>query len=107
MDSTEAGRSTTPRSRLEHAVVLEGLTPYTQYHFRAWSTDEYGRPANSGDRVATTQPPELQLLHVAVADTNSVTATIAWTTSNPATSLVEYGFTDAYGRDDAAGRGSS
>jgi hypothetical protein len=82
---------------LEHSVVIEGLSPYTEYHFRAWSTDEYGQPVNSGDRVVMTLPPELQFLQVAVADTNSVTATIAWTTSNPATSLVEYGVTDAYG----------
>lgn len=86
-----------PALTLEHAVVLEGLAQYTEYHFRAWSADEHGLSVNSGDRTATTPPQELQVLHVAVADTNSVTATIEWTTSNPATSLVEYGATGAYG----------
>jgi len=86
-----------PTLALEHAVVLDGLEPYTLYHFRAWSTDEFGRAVNSGDRTAMTLPPELLLLQVAVVDTNSTTATVAWSTTTPATSQVEYGPTGDYG----------
>jgi hypothetical protein len=37
-----------------HSFVLNGLTPYTSYHFVIWSFDESGNPTTSGDLTFST-----------------------------------------------------
>ncbi len=91
--------SLTPRDDefvTEHSVTVEGLLPATTYHFSAVSIDEYGAEVGSPDQTVTTAgegPPDLQLFGVWVSETTATTATIAWGTNVPSTSVVEYGLT--------------
>jgi hypothetical protein len=80
-----------------HSVTVTGLTPYTVYHLRAASKDGLGRTAYSSDQTVTTRAPALLIAGVAVADTTATTATIVWSTTNPATSRVDYGLLVGYG----------
>ena len=81
----------------EHSVTVTDLSPGTTYHFRARSMDAGGYPALSSDQTAATAAPALALFDVSVPDTTDVSATVVWQTTNPATSRVEYGTSDAYG----------
>ncbi len=81
-----------------HAVVLSGLQPATTYHFRVRSRDAAGNAAVSADytfATADTVPPLISGL--TVINVSETSATITWTTSEPADSQVEYGLTTSYG----------
>jgi hypothetical protein len=84
-----------------HSVTLDNLKPDTTYHFRVKSEDSAGNEAPSGDRTFTTlalpdtTPPVIS--EVAVSEVTESSATIIWTTDEPATSQVEYGETPTYG----------
>jgi hypothetical protein len=80
-----------------HEVTIDGLAPYSVYHLRACGRDEEGRTAFSEDQQIVTPAPDLVLYDVAIADTTATAATIVWRTTNPATSKVVYGTTEAYG----------
>ena len=86
-----------PELSTEHSVTVADLSPGTTYHFRARSTDADGYPALSDDGMATTTATALALFDVSVPDTTDVSATVVWHTTNPATSRVEYGTSEAYG----------
>lgn len=86
----------------DHEVVIAGLTPATQYHCQAWSTDPAGSTATSADVVFTTR---------AAADTvapfitrgpeitglTEDTALLVWFTNEPSDAQVEYGTSSGYG----------
>ncbi len=83
-----------------HAVDLAGLSPASNYHFRASSTDAAGNgPTTSGDAVfATVGPaPPLILLGPQVAGSSGSSATLTWTTDEPSDSTVEFGTTPSWG----------
>ena len=85
-----------------HSVLLENLAPSTQYHLRVKSTDASGNgPTISTDinftTIATpdTTPPKISAVKVTRITNNS--ATITWTTDEPASSAVDYGNSTSYG----------
>ena len=84
-----------------HRVYLDGLTANNTYHYNVKSKDASGNAAISGDNTFTTAttgdttPPVISEL--SVSDITTSTATITWTTDEPATSQVEYGLTESYG----------
>jgi len=79
-----------------HAQALAGLTPGTIYHYRVKSRTNGGLSV-SGDLTFTTvfDPPVVS--GIVVSGVSGGTATIGWTTDQPADSQVEYGLTTAYG----------
>jgi hypothetical protein len=83
-----------------HVITLSGLTPNTTYHFRVRAKDAAGKLAVSRDTTFTTladlQPP--LIANIAAAKVTATSATITWTTDEPATSQVEFGLDETYGR---------
>lgn len=98
--TTSYGSLTTLESTLTttHSVTVAGLPAGTSYQLRVRSRDAAGNEtvsANSARATALPDPATVTAIQVsAVTDTS---ATIAWTTSLPATSQVEYGATTEYG----------
>lgn len=97
--------ASTPGATQSHAVTLAALTPSSTVHYQVSSTDVAGNgPTLSGDATFATSasappviapPPE-----ASVGGASS--ATITWTTDEPATSQVEYGLTASYGETASA-----
>jgi glucose/arabinose dehydrogenase len=85
-----------------HAVGLAGLTASTSYHYRVKSKDAAGNVGVGGDASFTTPaPPDTTppvIAGVTAAGITPTTATIAWTTDEPADSQVDYGTTASYGQ---------
>ncbi len=75
-----------------HTISLSGLAQATRYYYRAISGSNQSPIYNflTGDETA----PAISGITVVY---NDKTAVISWTTSESATSQVEYGITDAYG----------
>jgi RHS repeat-associated protein len=100
--TTAYGQSTTLNSTLvtAHSKLLSGLTPVTLYHYRAKSRDQNGNLAVSGDFTFTTAPDTSPptISGVAAVGSTNTSATIIWTTNEPADSQVEYGLTTSYGQ---------
>lgn len=84
-----------------HSVALIGLAPGTTYHYRVKSMDSGANQGVSGDFIFTTAvPPDTSppiISGVGSSNITTSTATIYWTTDEPATSQVEYGLTSSYG----------
>ena len=87
-----------------HSVTLTNLVPATDYHFLVSSTDASTNTANGVDTTFTTtsggdtSPPVISNVQAVVTDT---TATISWTTDEPATSVVNYGLSAGYGSSES------
>lgn len=83
-----------------HSVLLSGLTPNTQYHYRAISktSDETAySPAETFTTLAVQAAPTPPVIsNVVIGSVSTSTATISWTTSKPATSDIQYGTTTSY-----------
>lgn len=73
-----------------HAVRLIGLEPFTEYHFKVKSTDEYGITGESLDYTFRTKAslPEIRNLRIVKVEEDA--ATLAWDTTVPSKALVEY-----------------
>jgi hypothetical protein len=101
--TTSYGSTTTADTNLvtSHSVSLSGLSADTLYHYRVKSKDASDNEAVSGDYTFTTAaPPDTTppvISAVAASSITASTATITWTTDEPATSQVEYGLTASYG----------
>ncbi|MBI5197013.1 MAG: fibronectin type III domain-containing protein [Nitrospirae bacterium] len=84
-----------------HSVALSGLAPSTTYHYRVKSVDAAGNTAISGDYTFTTaDPPDLippVISGIQVVQISDSSATVTWSTDEPASSQVEYGVSAAYG----------
>lgn len=111
-DLSSSQQTNVASSVTDHSVSLSGLTQGTKYYYSVRSTDassNIGNDTNGGvyytftTTIDSTGPVIASASIVATASTNSVT--MAWTTSELATTQVEYGLTNAYGttttRDDA------
>jgi hypothetical protein len=97
--ATTAYGSTTPLNAAlvtTHGQPLSGLTAGTTYHYRVRSTNAQGLPSTSGDFVVTTTAPPV-LSGIGTSAITSASATVSWTTDQPADSQAEYGLTAAYG----------
>ena len=94
-----------PALAIAHAVALSGLSSSTTYHYRVRSKDAAGNLSVSGDFIFTTsappdtKPPLLTSIRSLSVSNNS--ATIAWTTDEPADTQVEHGQSTAYGTSTA------
>jgi sugar lactone lactonase YvrE len=79
-----------------HTLLLTNLTPGTTYHLKATSKNSYGLSSSSGDvTFVTTAPPTISA--VVASNITKDSATITWTTDQPADSRVDYGTTTSYG----------
>ncbi|MFC1877501.1 fibronectin type III domain-containing protein, partial [Thermodesulfobacteriota bacterium] len=94
---------------VSHSVQIQGLGADTTYQFRVRSTDIAGNgPTNSANYSFTTEPapdttmPVITSTPTATSVTDT-TATIVWTTNEPATSVVEFGETASYTRSSSLG----
>lgn len=108
--TTSYGSTTTSAAGVtSHTVTLTDLDPGTTYHFRVSSTDADGLTSTSGDRTftttTTTVPPVIS--DVQVTGIGITEATITWSTNVPASSLVEYGVTTAYGSTETGPGGTT
>jgi hypothetical protein len=89
-------------STVRHVVTLTGLTPGTLYDFRVKSRDVNLNAATGVNATFTTlvssdvTPPAITAVTVTGIGLN--TATVNWTTDEPATSFVEYGADITYGQ---------
>lgn len=85
-----------------HALTAGGLSADQDYFFRVRSTDASGNTATSAEGQFTTDPqPDTTppVIHPpAVESKTDTSATIYWTTDEPADSYVDYGLTMSYGR---------
>jgi predicted RNA-binding Zn-ribbon protein involved in translation (DUF1610 family) len=97
-------RATDASDATMHSLVLEGLKPMTLYHFRVRSTDVFGNgPSESPDMTFTTAgapdtaPPVIS--NVKVTALTRTGATVTWTTSEPADSVLSFGNTTSYGQN--------
>jgi hypothetical protein len=93
---------------LVHSIVLEGLSPSTEYHLQIISTDPSGNgPSRTGDiRFVTgiapdTRPPGIY--NVSITEVTNTSALISWSTDEPASGMVEYGTDLSYGRSRTSG----
>ena len=94
---TMAYGSTTPLDPAmitQHSVVLSGLSPGILYHYRVRSADGSGNAAHSEDQTfqtgnTDTTPPQISAITVSAVSESS--ATVSWSTDEPADSRVEYG----------------
>jgi hypothetical protein len=84
-----------------HGVVLSGLNAGTTYYFRAESTTANGNtgasPLFSFTTTGGSALPAPVITNVTIANPTASSATITWTTDQPASSQVNYGLTTAYG----------
>src|SRR5439155_1367441 len=76
-----------------HSQALTGLAPATPYHYRVKNRDAPGNLATSGDFTIPTLPDTTAPVISGVQATaiTATTATITWTTDEPADSQVVYG----------------
>jgi phosphodiesterase/alkaline phosphatase D-like protein len=81
-----------------HSVTITGLNVNTLYHFRVRSRDSFANLAISANNTVTTVDTGAPIIsNVDAAATTETTATVTWTTNEPANRQVEYGTTDSLG----------
>jgi hypothetical protein len=86
--------------KTSHSLTLSGLSASTVYHFRVRSIDENSNQASSADDTfQTTDTGAPVISGVSATNVTANSATIVWTTDEPATTVVHYGETAAYGTD--------
>jgi Beta xylosidase C-terminal Concanavalin A-like domain len=81
-----------------HSLAITGLNCATTYHYQVTSADYAGSAESSTDATfltsaCTTGGPIISGVSVTPASTS---ATVAWTTSTPASSRVDYGLSTSY-----------
>jgi len=103
--TTAYGSSTTLNSSLltSHSRTLSGLTDNTTYHYRVKSRDNAGNLAVSGNYTFTTSTAVVAdttnpvVSNITTEAISATSATINWTSNEPANSQVQYGLTSSYG----------
>ena len=81
-----------------HSITLTGLTASSTYDFQVESVDAEGNTATSSNQTFATlrnSPPVITSISSGIPSDTS--ATVTWTTDEPATSQVNYGTTTGYG----------
>ncbi len=79
-----------------HSITLTGLIPGTVYYYQLSSRDANNNTGSSADLNFLAEdlvPPTISDVQVTRADSS---ATISWITNEPASSVLEYGETNAY-----------
>lgn len=80
-----------------HSITLTGLQSGTAYHFKISVTDSSNNSTTSSDLILTTTDVTAPTISNIVSSATQTTATITWTTSEAATTTVDYGLTTSYG----------
>ncbi len=85
-----------------HSRSLSGLSPSTVYHYRVISKDAADNSSTSGGLSFTSAGPSADTTGPVISSVlaQSITtgsATLTWTTDEPATSQVDFGLTNVYG----------
>jgi PQQ-like domain len=81
-----------------HSVAIAGLASNSTYHYQVASVDAYGQSTASSDLSFTTPLAAAPVItNVQATSLTNTGATITWSTSSPADSVVNYGTTAAYG----------
>ena len=84
-----------------HSASLSSLTPNIEYYYRAISKTSTGEAAYSPAKTFTTLAAQIAPIYPVISNVStavtSTSTTISWTTSEPATSDIEYGTTTSYG----------
>ena len=75
---------------LSHEINVGGLTPATVYHFQISSEPELGLASKSDDRAFKTKSPLPEIYNIRVLKVEENSATLAWTTNAPCSTIVEY-----------------
>lgn len=90
----------------QHSVTATGLTPNKSYTYWVRSADASGNVGESPHlTVSTTAPPDTtapRILSSSLRDVDQNQATVTWRTNEPASSVVVYGTTTAYGLEASA-----
>jgi phosphodiesterase/alkaline phosphatase D-like protein len=87
-----------PALVMSHSVAISGLSPKTVYYYRVNSRDASGNPSQSGGYMFATLDLDAPVISgVAATNVSGTSATITWTTDDPAQSQVEYGESPSYG----------
>lgn len=91
---------------LFHSARIAGLAPNTTYHFQVMSKDAGGNLATSSDQTFTTKSladtTAPAISSVAASAVGSTTASVSWTTNEPATSKVYFDSGASLDLDDAS-----
>jgi hypothetical protein len=74
----------------EHRVELIGLDAFTEYHFQVISTDRLGIVGRSGDFTFKTKAVLPDILNLRILKVEETAATLAWNTTVPASTVIEY-----------------
>ncbi|VAX33570.1 hypothetical protein MNBD_NITROSPIRAE01-1408 [hydrothermal vent metagenome] len=87
---------------ISHSRILSGLSPSTVYHYRVISKDTADNSSISGDGSFTSAGVSADTTGPAISSVlaqniTTGSATLTWTTDEPATSQVDYGLTNVYG----------
>ena len=80
-----------------HSATLTNLTQNTIYYYQALSTNSAGTLSNSANFTFTTPITPAVISAITVTGLTSTSATVNWTTDQPATTQAEFGTTSAYG----------
>jgi alpha-L-arabinofuranosidase len=102
--TTSAYGSSSPLNSMlstTHSVTLTGLTAGTTYSFDVVSANSGGASATSANATFTTAAGTPVITAITATSVSSTSETITWTTDQPASSLVNYGTTPAYGSSSA------
>ncbi len=83
-------QSSTGEPTTDHSIRLIGLEPFTEYHFKVRSTDDFAITGESQDFTFRTKAslPEIRNLRIVKVEEDA--ATLAWDTTVPAQALIEY-----------------
>lgn len=73
-----------------HEVTLIGLEPFTEYHFKVRSADNFNITGESRDFTFKTKASLPQIRNLRIVKVEENAATLAWDTTVPAKALVEY-----------------
>jgi hypothetical protein len=79
-----------------HSVTLTGLSPSTTYVFQVTSAAASGLSQSAAGNQPFTTLAAVTITNTAVSNITGDTATITWTTDQPADSLVQFGLTTEY-----------
>ncbi|MGD0797102.1 MAG: fibronectin type III domain-containing protein [Acidobacteriaceae bacterium] len=106
LSTTYTNSSTlSPTLVTSHSVTLTGLAAGATYDFDVMSADSSAVSSTSANSTFTTTgsaPPPV-ISNVSSSSVTSGTATIAWTTDQASTSVVNYGATTGYGSSASVG----
>jgi hypothetical protein len=75
---------------MNHKVRITGLESATTYHYQVSSKAELGLAGKSEDRVFTTKSPLPEIYNIRIRKIEEESATLAWNTNLPCSSLIEY-----------------